>query len=122
LPKPEELIRGFSIAALILLASAISLLLRSNLSTQLATDVQERKLAGDCAVRWPQERGGAMRRGFLSVFLLFGCVHGYRGCIMPCVAVLLCRRGKSSIALCLPCGSDSARRVVRWLWLRVLIY
>jgi O-antigen ligase len=128
LPKTQnELMRWFSIAALILLAVCyIGLLLAPNLSTHLATDVQEPQLAGD----WRGSFGHKNVAAAIMAMLVFVGIYAVRcGAWLSGIAIigmaslfLVFAEGKSSIALCLAVlALTSCTAIVRRFWLRALM-
>lgn len=106
LPKSQnELMRWFSIAALVLLAVCyLGILLAPHLSMHLATDAQEPGLAGD----WRGSFGHKNEAAAVMVVLLFLGIYiarsggWFSGVSIVCLAslFLLYSAGKSSLSLC----------------------
>jgi O-antigen ligase len=128
LPKSQnELMRWFSIAALVLLAVCyLGLLLAPNLSMHLASDAQEQALAGD----WRGVFGHKNVAAAVMAMLLFIGIYTARsgawfsGAAIVCLAALFLfySAGKSSLALCLAVlGLTSLTTVVRSFWVRAVM-
>lgn len=128
LPKSQnELMRWFSIAALVLLATCyLGILLAPNLSIHLATDAQEPGLAGN----WRGSFGHKnMAAGVMAMLLFLGIYIIRSGAWFSGVAIvslaslfLLYSAGKSSLTLCLVVLLlTSLTRVVRSFWARAIM-
>jgi O-antigen ligase len=125
LPKTQsELVRWFSIAALVLLATCyLGILLAPNLSIHLATDVQEPQLAGD----WRGSFGHKNEAAAVMAMLLFLGIYIVRsGAWLSGIAIiglsslfLLFSAGKSSLTLCFAVlALTFLTTIVRSFWLR----
>ncbi len=128
LPKSQhELVRWFSIAALVLLAVCYGgVLLAPNLSIHLATDVQEPALAGN----WRGVFGHKnMAAAVMAIFLFLGIYIMRSGAWLSGAAIfglsslfLFYSAGKSSLSLFFVVMlQTSLASVVRSFWLRVVI-
>jgi O-antigen ligase len=128
LPKSEsELMRWFSIAALVLLAVCyLGILLAPNLSMHLATDAQEPHLAGN----WRGSFGHKNLAAAVMAMLLFLGIYILRsGAWLSGTAIiglsslfLLYSAGKSSLTLCFAVlALTSLTAVVRSFWLRAVM-
>jgi O-antigen ligase len=128
LPKSQnELMRWFSIAALVLLATCyLGILLVPHLSIHLPTDAQEPALGGS----WRGSFGHKNAAAAVMAMLLFLGVYIIRsGAWLSGVAIigltslfLFYAAGKSSLALCfVVLLLTSLTSVVRSLWLRAVI-
>jgi len=128
LPKTQnELMRWFSIAALVLLAVCyLGLLFAPNLSTHLATDAQEQALAGN----WRGSFGHKNVAAAVMAMLLFLGIYTVRcGAWFSGAAIiglaslfLLYSAGKSSLALCFAVlALTSLTSVVRAFWARAVM-
>jgi O-antigen ligase len=128
LPKSQnELMRWFSVAALVLLALCyLGILLAPHLSIHLATDAQEPELAGN----WRGSFGHKNVAAAMIAMLLFLGIYVARcGARISGVAIigfaslfLLYSAGKSSLMLCFAVLLlTSATSVVRSFWLRAVI-
>jgi O-antigen ligase len=128
LPKSEsELMRWFSIAALVLLAVCyLGILLAPNLSMHLATDTQEPQLAGN----WRGAFGHKNLAAAVMAMLLFLGIYIVRsGAWLSGTAIiglsslfLLYSTGKSSLTLCFAVlALTSLTAVVRSFWLRAVM-
>lgn len=128
LPKNQnELMRWFSIAALVLLAVCyLGLLFAPNLSTHLATDAQEQSLAGD----WRGSFGHKNVAAAIMAMLLFIGIYAIRtrawfsGAAIVCLAALFLfyTAGKSSLALFLAVlVLTSLTKIVRSFWARAML-
>jgi O-antigen ligase len=128
LPKSQnELMRWFSVAALVLLALCyLGILLAPQLSVHLATDAQEPELAGN----WRGSFGHKNVAAAMIAMLLFLGIYVARcGAWISGVAIigfaslfLLYSAGKSSLTLCFAVLLlTSATSVVRSFWLRAVM-
>jgi O-antigen ligase len=128
LPKSQnELMRWFSIAALVLLATCyLGILLAPQLSIHLATDAQEPALAGD----WRGTFGHKNMAAAMMVMLLFLGIYVFRSGALISGAAIVCltalflfyAAGKSSLALCFAVLLlTSLTSVVRSFWLRAVM-
>ena len=128
LPKSQnELMRWFSIAALVLLATCyLGILLAPQLSIHLATDAQEPALAGD----WRGTFGHKNMAAAMMVMLLFLGIYVFRAGALLSGAAIVCltalfmfyAAGKSSLALCfVVLVLTSLASVVRSFWLRAVM-
>jgi O-antigen ligase len=128
LPKTQnELMRWFSIAALILLAVCyLGILLAPHLSIHLATDTQEPQLAGN----WRGAFGHKNVAASVMAMLVFLGIYIFRsggwlsGAVVIALAslFLVYAAGKSSLALTfLVLVLTSLTTVVRGYWLRVMM-
>ena len=128
LPKSRgELMRWFSIAALVLLAACyLGILLAPQLSIHLATDAQEPELAGN----WRGSFGHKNIAAAMIAMLLFLGIYVVRsGAWISGVAItglaslfLLYSAGKSSLTLCFAMlFLTSMTSVVRSFWLRAVL-
>jgi O-antigen ligase len=128
LPKTQnELMRWFSIAALILLAVCyLGILLAPHLSIHLATDTQEPQLAGN----WRGAFGHKNVAASVMAMLVFLGIYIFRsggwlsGAVIVALAslFLVYAAGKSSLALTfLVLVLTSLTTVVRGYWLRVVM-
>jgi O-antigen ligase len=128
LPKSQnELMRWFSIAALVLLATCyLGILLAPQLSIHLATDAQEPALAGD----WRGTFGHKNMAAAMMVMLLFLGIYVFRSGALLSGAAIVCltalflfyAAGKSSLALCFAVLLlTSLTSVVRSFWLRAVM-
>jgi O-antigen ligase len=128
LPKSQhELMRWFSIAALLLLAVCyLGILLAPTLSIHLATDIQEPQLAGN----WRGAFGHKNVAASVMAMLVFLGIYIFRsGAMISGAAVialaslfLLYSAGKSSLALTLVVlVLTSLTTVVRSFWLRAVM-
>jgi O-antigen ligase len=128
LPKSQnELMRWFSIAALVLLATCyLGVLLAPQLSIHLATDAQEPALAGD----WRGTFGHKNMAAAMMVMLLFLGIYVFRSGALLSGAAIVCltalflfyAAGKSSLALCFAVLLlTSLTSVVRSFWLRAVM-
>jgi O-antigen ligase len=128
LPKSQnELMRWFSIAALVLLATCyLGILLVPQLSIHLATDAQEPALAGD----WRGTFGHKNMAAAMMVMLLFLGIYVFRSGALLSGAAIVCltalflfyAAGKSSLALCFAVLLlTSLTSVVRSFWLRAVM-
>jgi O-antigen ligase len=128
LPKSQhELMRWFSIAALILLAvSYLGILLAPHLSMHLATDAQEPGLAGN----WRGSFGHKNEAAAVMAMLLFLGIYAIRSGAWISGAIiiglsslfLLNAAGKSSMTLCVVVLLlTSLTSVLRSFWLRAIM-
>jgi len=128
LPKSQnELMRWFSIAALVLLATCyLGIMLAPSLSIHLATDAQEPGLAGN----WRGSFGHKnMAAGVMAMLVFLGIYIIRSGAWFSGVAIvslaslfLLYSAGKSSLTLCLVVLLlTSLTRVVRSFWARAIM-
>jgi O-antigen ligase len=128
LPKSQtELMRWFSIAALMLLAVCyLGLLLAPNLSIHLATDAQEPALAGN----WRGSFGHKnLAAGVMAMLLFLGVYIVRSGAWLSGAAIiglaslfLLYSAGKSSLTLCFAVLALTALTArVRSFWLRAVM-
>jgi O-antigen ligase len=128
LPKSQnELMRWFSIAALVFLATCyLGILLAPNLSIHLATDAQESGLAGN----WRGVFGHKNMAAAIMAMLLFLGIYIVRsgawisgGAIIGLASLfLLYSAGKSSLTLCFAVLLlTSATTIVRSFWLRAVM-
>jgi O-antigen ligase len=128
LPKSQhELMRWFSIAALILLAVCyLGILLAPHLSMHLATDAQEPGLAGN----WRGSFGHKNEAAAMMAMLLFLGIYVVRsgawisGAVIICLAslFLVYSAGKSSLTLCFAVLLlTSFTSVIRSFWLRAVM-
>jgi len=128
LPKSQsELVRWFSIAALVLLAICyLGILLAPNLSIHLATDAQEPHLAGGWRGSFGHKNVAA---AMMAMILFFGIYIVRSGARLSGAAIivlaslfLLNAEGKSSTALFFTVLTlTSLTAVVRSFWLRAVI-
>jgi O-antigen ligase len=128
LPKSQnELMRWFSIAALVLLATCyLGILLAPQLSIHLATDAQEPALAGN----WRGSFGHKNMAAAMMVMLLFLGIYVFRSGALLSGAAIVCltalflfyAAGKSALALCfVVLVLTSLTSVVRSFWLRAIM-
>ena len=128
LPKSQnELMRWFSIAALVLLATCyLGILLAPQLSIHLATDAQEPALAGN----WRGTFGHKNMAAAMMVMLLFLGIYVFRSGALLSGAAIVCltalflfyAAGKSALALCfVVLLLTSLTAVVRSFWLRAVM-
>jgi O-antigen ligase len=128
LPKSQnELMRWFSIAALVLLATCyLGILLAPNLSIHLATDAQEPGLAGNWRGSFGHKNVAAAMMAmllFLGIYIV-RCGAWISGAAIVCLASLFLwnSAGKSSLTLCFAVLLlTSATSVVRSFWLRAVL-
>jgi O-antigen ligase len=123
----HEMMRWFSIAALVLLAACfVGILLVPHLSIHLATDLQEPGLAGN----WRGSFGHKnMAAGVMAMLLFFGIYFIRAGGWVSGIAViglallfLLYSAGKSSLTLCFAVLLlTSLTTIVRSLWARAIM-
>jgi O-antigen ligase len=128
MPKSQnELMRWFSIAALVLLATCyLGILLAPNLSIHLATDAQEPALAGNWRGSFGHKNAAAAVMAMLLFLGIYICRSGawISGAIIICLASLFMfySAGKSSLALCFAVLLlTSLTTVVRSLWGRAVM-
>jgi O-antigen ligase len=128
LPKSQtELMRWFSIAALVLLGICyLGILLAPNLSIHLATDAQEPALAGNWRGSFGHKNVAA---AVMAMLLFLGICIARSGAWLSGTAIiglsslfLLYSAGKSSLTLCFAVlALTSLTAVVRSFWLRAVM-
>ncbi len=128
MPKSQnELMRWFSIAALVLLATCyLGILLAPNLSIHLATDAQEPALAGNWRGAFGHKNDAAAIMAMLLFLGIYICRSGawISGAIIIGLASLFLffSAGKSSLTLCFAVLLlTSLTAVVRSLWGRAVM-
>jgi O-antigen ligase len=128
LPKSQnELMRWFSIAALVLLTVCyFGLVLAPNLSMHLATDPQEPALAGNWRGSFGHKNAAAAVMAMLLFLGIYICRSGawISGVVIIALAslFLLYSAGKSSLTLCFAVLLlTSATAIVRSFWLRAFM-
>jgi O-antigen ligase len=128
LPKSQnELMRWFSIAALVLLATCyLGILLAPNLSIHLATDAQEPGLAGNWRGSFGHKNGAAAMMAmllFLGIYIVRSGAWISGAAIIGLASLfLLNSAGKSSVTLCFAVLLlTSATSIVRSFWLRAVM-
>jgi O-antigen ligase len=123
----HEIMRWFSIAALVLLATCyLGILLAPHLSIHLATDPQEPGLAGNWRGSFGHKNGAA---AIMAILLFLGVYFIGGGGWISGIAViglsllfLLHAGGKSALTLCfIVLLLTSLCRVIRSLWLRTVL-